>query len=263
MFRWIINYLPVWLLFIINFSIYIILVLFGTYLSRVILSSKKIDTDYSRTTDSILGILGGAYGFFLGFVIVTLWNTFTTAQKIVYQEADAVGILGRSLTTFPASWQMTMDNDIDNYIRTVRVNEWEAMRNGKSSPLAWNAINQLYFHLHQYTPASPKETLYYLQVVNNLNDLLKKRRDRLFYRNSILDNSLRTALILGAAVIAFMTGLLKGQGQQGAMRFLTISTFGLVIVFNLTLALNFDYPFSGKIAVSNAPFYQGVLQAFY
>ena len=32
-----------------------------------------------------------------------------------------------------------------------------------------------------------------------------------------------------------------------------------VIAFNLVLAITLDYPFSGDVAVSNAPYFDGVL----
>ncbi|WP_162263205.1 DUF4239 domain-containing protein [Legionella nautarum] len=227
------------------------------YIGRFFICPEKKDKEYSKSTDNVLSILGSGYGVFLGFVIITLWNHYLNVQKIVYHEADALSVVVRDLEVLPPSATVPLKSSLVNYLHSVRNDEWEKMKKGERSEKTWNNAYKLYRSFQEYTPHSTKENLYYRQIMNYLDGLLKDRRDRLIASKSILNDELRVALILGAVMIIFLSSLLKAN--EGSIRIFANFCLATVIGFNLTLALSFDFPFSGSISVNNAPFYQGVL----
>nr|HAT8715219.1 DUF4239 domain-containing protein [Legionella jordanis] len=256
-FRYLINSFSVWQLFLINFSILALISLLATYLGSLLISPYKIDHEFTRSTDSVLNILGSGYGIFLGFVIITLWNHYLNVQKIVYEEADAASALVRELEVFPAQDAQPLRQSIRDYLQAVRKNEWLTMRLGQESSQTWATTGKLYTTLQNFTPHNSKEEFYYRQLISHLDSMLKARRDRLIAAKSILNNELRTALILGAIVIVFLSSLLKSR--EGSLRIFSNLCLAMVLGFNLTLALNFNFPFSGAISVSDKPLYQGML----
>ena len=256
-FRELINYFSIWELFFINLVILMGISLAAFYLGRFVMPALKKDEEYSKSTDSVLGILGSGYGVFLGFVIITLWNHYLNVKKIVYREADALSVIVRDLEVFPSRDIQPLKNSLVEYLHVTRTDEWQQMKEGKNSEQTWNAVYKMYRSFQDYMPQNAKENIYYRQVITSLDSLLKDRRDRLIAAQSILNDELRTALILGAVIIIFLSSFLKAN--EGSIRIFANFCLAVVIGFNLTLALTFDYPFSGSISVSNASFYQGVL----
>ncbi|CEK11845.1 bestrophin-like domain [Legionella hackeliae] len=261
MFRDIINVLSVWQLFLIILVLLLSFSALATYIAYYLIPKESVDNEYSRSTDSILNIMGSGYGVFLGFVIITLWNHYLYVQKNVYQEADDISVVVRYLAVIPPKDRAPMENSLKEYLHAIQTDEWQQMRLGKESDKTWKAVYAMLKTFQNYTPQTAKQGLYYRQILNHMDSFLKERRDRLITVHSILNNELRTALILGAIVIVFLSSLLKAH-EGGAIRILANICLALVIGFNLTLALSFDYPFSGDISVSSAPFYQGVLKNF-
>ncbi|KTD22146.1 Uncharacterised protein [Legionella lansingensis] len=257
MFRGLINLLPIWQIFLINLSILICISLLASYLGSILIPQETIDREYSRSTDSVLNIMGSGYGVFLGFVIIALWNHYLAVQKIIYEETDAISVIVRHLDVFPPKEASLLRKNIQAYVVAVRGDEWEKMREGKESEKAWTALQDLLLSFQDYTPQTPKEELFYRQSLSFLDKVLKQRRDRLMAAKSIINDELRTALILGAIVIIFLASLLKAK--EGGMRIFANVCLAIVIGFNLTLAISFDFPFSGSISVGNSPFYEGVL----
>ncbi|ASQ44991.1 bestrophin-like domain [Legionella clemsonensis] len=261
MFRELINTLSVWQLFLINLVVLLSVSVLATYIASHFISKKSVNKEYSRSTDSILNIMGSGYGVFLGFVIITLWNHYLYVQKNVYKEADDISVVVRDLNAIPEKDRRPLENSLKQYLHLLRTDEWSMMRKGQESEQTWNAMRTMLITFQQYTPKTPKEVLFYRQIMTHMDSFLQGRRDRLITIHSILNDELRTALILGAIVIVFLSSLLKAH-EGGTMRIVANFCLALVIGFNLTLALSFDYPFSGSIAVSKAPFYEGMLKNF-
>ncbi|WED43288.1 DUF4239 domain-containing protein [Legionella cardiaca] len=257
MFRELINTFSVLQIFLLILVLLTAFSALASYLASILIPKETVNSEYSRSTDNILSIMGSGYGVFLGFVIIALWNQYLAVQRIVYQEADALSIIVRNIEVFPEEDRSILKNAVYRYLEAIRVDEWQTMRQGKESEKAWAATYNLYKTFQTYDPKTQKQALFYRQIINNIDATLKDRRNRLISMKSILTDEMRTALILGAMVIIFLSSLLKAR--EGALRIFATFCLATVISFNLTLALSFDYPFSGSISVSNAAFYEGVL----
>ncbi|MCL9685706.1 DUF4239 domain-containing protein [Legionella maioricensis] len=256
MFRELINLLSVGEIFILSTILLISLSLVVSYIGSIFIKSESVSPEYTRDTDSILGVMGSGYGIFLGFVIITLWGHYMEVQKDVYEEAGAISSIVHNIKVFPQADAFFLRKNIAAYLQAIRDDEWQKMKQGKESNKAWDAFQKLYITFQQYTAKTAKETFFYGQIMNNMDTALKKRRDRLLAVKSIINNEIRIALILGAIVIIVLASFLKTKGPARIFANICLT---IVIGFNLTLALCFDYPFSGSISISNYPFYEGVL----
>lgn len=259
MFRTLINSLNIWETFILNFIILFLFSLLGSYIAHHFF--RETVREHSKSMNNILNIMGAGYGVFLGFSIIALWNYYLHVSNIIYHEADALSVIARNLTVFPEKDRAAFDEVLRQYVLSVRNDEWKSMTNGHESQLAWDNFNTLLNRFQQFSPSSSlKEQFFYNQEISHLDEALKYRRNRLLAINSIMRDELRFALVLGGVVILFLAGLLRANGS--GMHVLANSCLALIISFNLTLALHFDYPFSGGVSVSNTAFYQGILAKY-
>lgn len=222
--------------------------------------SEPVDIERKRAADNVLTILGSGYGILLGFIVVALWGDFLHARQSTEIEAGSLVAVIRNSAVFPEPIQKNIINAVGSYVKAVTQDEWIAMRTGQNSVKAFNALNTLFSTLQAYSPQPGKETIFYTEVLQQLNASATARHERLGTINSILPAALRLALILGGILLVFLTSILESR-YNPARTILTLSLAGL-IGFNLALAISFDYPFSGDISVSNAPFHQDLLAQF-
>src|SRR5215475_636785 len=71
------------------------------------------------------------YAFLLSFVVITLWQTFTQAQRTAVHEAEAVSVLYRLTESFPGT--QASRQTLLQYVQSVIHDEWSAMASGKPS----------------------------------------------------------------------------------------------------------------------------------
>lgn len=259
MIRVLINTFNIWETFILFFILLFLSAILGSYIANHLLRADI--KEHSRSMNNILSIMGSGYSVFLGFAIIALWNYYLNVGNIVYQEADELSLISRNLNVFPEKDRVVLDEALRQYVLSVRKNEWESMRMGKESQLAWDNLHKFFSAFQQFSPSSsPKQQFFYNQAIRHLDEVLKYRRNRLLAIHSILRQELRLALVLGAVVILFLAGLLKADGS--GLHLLANSCLAIIISFNLTIALHFDYPFSGGVSVSNAAFYHGALARY-
>jgi hypothetical protein len=255
MYRELINALPIWQL-IVFIMIGLIII---AYLAALIPSYwyKIVDDSHREVANTVIGLLSGGFFILLAFVIVSSWEYYIKASDEVAKEAGYVDVILRTTKAFPEDFSKKMYMATADYATSVRVDEWATMRKGKESPKAWLAINNMYNTLEAYSPKVGKEEIFYDKLIDNVNNLLEIRRDRLIEIDSIIPHTLRNALIIGSVVLAILLGCIRGE--RTLYNLLPLLFFAGILGFNLALALSFDYPYSGDISISNAEFYKGSL----
>jgi len=254
--REIINAVPFWWLIILTM---LALSLIGYLSARISahLFSEPANYDQRRLANTLIGILSGGFSILLAFVIINTWNYLLSARLVTSQEDDNISLLLHDIAAFPQKEQDKLRAAIREYTVAVRVDEWKAMREGQESPKAWDAIENLYNQIQAYQPQTSQEKIYYTQLIINLNNLLQARRERLNNSASVIPEHLRMSLIIGSVMLIIVLGIIRGESK--IFYIMPMMFFSAALGFNLGLALSFDFPFSGDIAVSNEPFYKGVL----
>ncbi len=256
MIRQLINILPFWSLILLSMLAFTILGYFVAWISTFFYS-QPINKDHRHLSNILIGILSGGFSILLAFTIITTWNYQLQARLTTSREADNISVLIHDVAAFPQEIRDKLMEIIRQYTVAVRIDEWKAMKNGKESTKAWNALNDLYASIIAYQPKSDHEKVFYQQLVNGINELLKSRRERLNGIYSIIPESLRESLIFGSIILVIILGIVRGEVT---LFFLSpFLFFSIFLGFNLALALSFDYPFSGDIAVTNNQYYSGVL----
>lgn len=259
MFREIINIIPFGILITLLMAMFIIISYLSAHFSDHFFFHEK-DNNHRQLSNSLMSILTGGFFVLLAFIIINTWNYLQDASNAASKEADYLAIIIRDIAVFPPETKSRIKEAVRNYTVAVRVDEWAAMKHGEENPEAWSALNNLYLEMQKYEPVSRKEFLYYKLVLNNINEVLLSRRERLNKVDSIIPKSLSYSIFWGSIVLAFILGIIRGK--DSLIKLSPMLLFSALLGFNLALALSFDYPYSGDIAVSNKIFYTGVLKEF-
>lgn len=257
--RFIMNVLPAWA------CILVCVLFFMSCASLVFFFVKRklfhwIHKENNSYLPTIAVIASANYGFFLGFVVIVLWQSFNHAESLVSAEANHLMSIVHHKSALAPPQQNELDERIGKYVNLVVSQEWPLMRVGHSSPEAESAAVDLLKSLLTVTPKTDGEKAFYASLVKSADLFLEKRHERIDAIESVLTEPLRFFLVLGIFIITFLLSLLSERDK--GVHVVCVSLVIMVIAFNVSIAFNLDYPFSGEMSVSSAPFRMGVLKSY-
>ena len=101
----------------------------------------------------VIGVLAAVFGILLGFVTISLYESFTDAKATVRSEATEVIQLYNDSRAFEPAAAAAAEREIKSYVATVRFVEWDRMRDGDADSRLGDAhIADLYRVLREYEP---------------------------------------------------------------------------------------------------------------
>lgn len=124
------------------------------------------------------------------------------------------------------------------------------MQKGGSSVQAWHDVDHIYATLE--TASKSSSNPFYGQTLSRLNDLVVARRVRLDDAKLALPVVFQVLLLLGAVLALSTTFYFKPVGER--IQVAMIGAAAALIGTAMLVALVLDYPYSGAVAVSSAPF---------
>ncbi len=248
--RWLLNTLPTWGLVLLVVGGAVTVGVGGFLAMQCFVPSLREHSD-SRSLSSAFGMASGLFSFVLAFTIGQLYTNFTRANANAKQEATVVAQVLRTSAGLGGTLGQTLRRETLDYAYEVRTAEWEQMEHGRGSLAAWRQVNDMYRTLERNRKQAESNP-YYSQTLQRVNDLVLARRTRLDDANLSLPPVFQVMLLLGAVLALSTTFYFKpfGEGIQIVMIGAASSLVGTAML----VALMLDYPYSGSIAVSSAPF---------
>ena len=121
------------------------------------------------------------------------------------------------------------------------------MEQEKSSPRAWDLLNEMRASLQNFDPSTPEERIVYEQSLERMRDLADVRRDRLLEAEQGLPAILWVVLITGGIVVVGFTDLFGLDSN--AIHLLMVASLALAIALVLFTVAALNYPFKGDITI--------------
>lgn len=205
----------------------------------------------NETISAAAGMVGGAYALLLSFALSGVWNSYSQAQTIVAQEANAVSDLDQMSAGFPLPVQREVQESCYTYLRLVINEEWRMLAHGSSSVRADASLTELW---QVYTSMGPAEraTPLYAQSITQLNALSDDRHQRLLAATGSCPQVILFLLYAGAvATVALVC--LHGMRSHGLHRFV-LTTVAAVLTFGMILVNELNQPFAAQPPISPDPF---------
>lgn len=207
----------------------------------------------NSVTGSIFPVMGGIYGIFLAFTIIIAWSQFLDAKRSAYQEVTHLSELWRDAEVFPEPARTRIQMNLLAYAEAVVYSEWESIGlEGRPSPAAENAYQEIWNSYYDFRPQTPQEELFYETSILQLNEVGKHRRQRILESRSKLPGPLWVFLICGGLVTVFFTYLFGARHLWVHGTVIALLTW--LIAFGLFLILSLQYPFTGDISIKPLPF---------
>lgn len=248
--RWLLNTFPLWALVLLYVGGGVILGLGGFATMRRLVPSLGAHAD-SRGLSSAFSISSGLFSFVLAFTIGQLYGNFTRANADAKQEATQIAQVLRASHGLPVGLDRVVHRELLAYAAEVRGREWKLMQKGGASTVAWQDLDQVYRTL-EHARATAGSDPFFAQTLARMNDLVVARRNRLDDVNLSLPSLFQALLLLGAVLAISSTFYFKPFGEP--IQIVMIGAASALVGLALLVAVQLDFPYSGDIAVSSAPF---------
>jgi hypothetical protein len=248
--RWLLNTLPFWALVLLYVGGGMTLGVGGFLTMRRLVPSLGGHAE-SRGLSSAFSISSGLFSFVLAFTIGQLYGNFTRANSNAKQEATQIAQVLRASHGLPAGLDSAVHSEMLAYATEVRTHEWKLMQHGNTSTVAWQDLDRVYRTLTRARATAGSDP-FFGQTLGRMNDLVVARRNRLDDVNLSLPPLFQALLLLGAVLAISSTFYFKPFGEP--IQIVMIGAASALVGMALLVAVQLDFPYSGTIAVSNAPF---------
>jgi len=253
--RTILNAVPFGWLSLIVLVVAVVIGVGGFTLLRRLVPSIAAHAE-QRILSSAFAISASLFCFLLAFTIGQLYTNYAHANGDVKQEANALEAVLRGAHGLPASVDATIDKDALAYAGEVRGREWTLMRTGRVDVRAWEDIDRIYGALQtsrRHVAASP----FFAQMLSAVSNLAATRQLRLDDIDLSIPALFKLLLLGGALLAIYGTFYFQPFGEP--LQVIMIGAASAMIGIALLLAFALDYPYSGGVTVSSAPFNQSTL----
>ncbi len=211
-----------------------------------LLRGRRALADVRREHDVIgftLSAVGVIYGILLGFVLSMSWGEYSRTEELATTEGVNLRILYYKSYTLPATNQAPIRRALLAYAHAVAEDEWVTLRRAQESPLAQDAIMNLWRCYYTSHPTNETQRVWLQQSLHTLNEVTSQRRMRLLAAEQSVNPLLWELLFCGAAItISFI--LILGIER---FRFHLLMTWAVTFLILLILFIiyEFDNPFWG------------------
>jgi hypothetical protein len=192
-------------------------------------------------------------------MLIAVWEKWNAAENITTEEANELAGIFYFAHALPQPEGRHIQELVRSYSEVVVEEEWQLMAQGKSSPEAWDTLDELRATILGLNP--PKGTqqmgydqMRYNQMLEQLHSLGDARRERLLVAEQGLPVILWIVLILGGVITLCFTYLFGLQNTL--VHLLMVAALALIISLSLFTVAALDYPFQGDIRIHPAPYEQ-------
>ncbi len=238
--------LPLFVGAVIFCSLYMALsILAGVCIRRRVRAAElKANHDIAGFTFGVVGVL---YAVLLGFVVINVWEDFTTSQELCEDEANRIVNVYRDVSVLPVADREGIHGKLRSYAGSIVQEEWSGLAEGKESRNVDRLLNEIWAALLSAQPTTDKEKIFYEAAVTRLSDADGLRAKRILasrrYLHPLLYLALITGGILSTAFVYFFAH------ERMFAQILIIGSLSFIISLFIFLIIIIDNPFAGKFSI--------------
>ena len=199
---------------------------------------------HNAVTGVVLTVIGTLYAVILGFVVVVVWQGYTTASDVVSSEANALAKVYRLARGVPEPARSTIRRNISDYAQTVLTKEWPRMASTGESDRQAGAIAQgIANEVVNLEPATNAQTNLQAAMLAALGQFLDDRRSRLTYLRPRIPGILWGVLIFGGVVLLALTFLIGLESR--AVQLVMTGALAAMIAISIVTVFDLQSPLEG------------------
>jgi len=233
------------------FGVFLICLFVALAVGGLILVQRTVSIATRRQHNDVAGfiyaVLGVVYAVLLGLMVVAVWEEWNEAAHTADYEASSLAEVFWLANRMPESRGHHIQELARSYARVVVEEEWLLMEEEKSSPKAWDLLDDLRTNLQNLDPTTPEEQVVYEQGFERMRDLADARRDRLLESKQGLPAILWVVLVTGGIVVVSFTYLFGLDSTT--IHLLMVASLALVISLVLFTVAALNFPFKGDVTI--------------
>lgn len=214
--------------------------------------------------DRVLSYAVGAYGVFYGVTLALIaaaaYGNFTEVDGIVLEESSSLASLYRSATMLPEPQADELQQQIVQYTRNVIDQDWPLQRTLQIPTETDANITAMQRAIEDVQPTSAVEVVYVQETLEQFQQLVHDRRDRIALTHLALPSVLWIVLSVGAVLNAVLIGLIEVRNLR--VHLLMSGMLALFVALLLYAIAGFDHAYAGPIAVT-PEYFQDLLDGLF
>jgi hypothetical protein len=228
-----------------------------TLVQRIVPSQLR--QQHNDVAGFIYAVLGVVYAVLIALVVIAVWEDYAAARDTVEREASELDDVFRLAYPLPDPEGRQLQELARSYAQVVVDDEWALMAQGRTSPQAWELLDEMTLLFENVEVRSKAEQMLYEEALDRINELSDARNARLGEANEGIPTVLWGVLIVGGIFVVGFTYLFGLENTL--VHTLMVATLALIISSVLFTIGVLEYPFSGGVRVGPEPF-EVVLERF-
>jgi hypothetical protein len=239
--------------------VYGVLIVSGACLAAVVgltvvqrLVPAELRREHNDVAGFIYAVLGVIYAVLLALVVIAVWEDFATARNTAEREASELADVFRLAHPLPDPEGRQLQELARSYARVVVDEEWALMAQGRTSPRAWDLLDEMTLGFENVEVRTRSEQVLYGEALDRINELADARNARLVEAGEGIPTVLWGVLVVGAITVVGFTYLFGLDNTR--VHKLMVAALALVISSILFSIGLLEYPFSGSVRVDPEAF---------
>jgi hypothetical protein len=214
--------------------------------SRYILPRLKHDPDESAFTGNMMQAVMIFYGLVVALIPVSVWQTYADSARTISEEATAIGMLYRDVSTYPEPVRSRLQTDLREYLEYLLREAWPLQHRGRVPAGGVEQVDRFQSELAAFEPATEGQKVLHAEAYRAYNHMIDARRLRLDSVLTGLPGVLWWLIAIGAIVSVTSTFFFRVSGMLHALQTVLLAALkGLTIVMIFAL----DRPFRGDLSL--------------
>jgi hypothetical protein len=205
--------------------------------------------------DVTIGFLGPSlaamYLLVLALSLATEWQTISSAQQAVGNEAVAVRQIYWAASGLPEPAGNNLESQVRGYLSTVINHDWPQMQRGSLDDRSDQLLSTIGTSLMRFNATTSGASNAQQYAIGQLSVLASARSERLNAAESRLPLGVLVAVIVTSLIVSLFpfAGGIKPEKISVAIAILQTALVTVAVV----VVLQLDNPFAGPLATSSAP----------
>lgn len=246
-----INVLPSWIL-----AVFVVGVTIFYSVGLQLIFRRRCGVDLLVSNHEVAGfkfsVVGVAYAVLLAFVVIAVWEEYRSTEDTVRAEAQRINNLHSTSYFFAMEQGNNVRNLLVSYAEDLRDGEWVAMEKGvlgiRHSEKSLEKLRDL---ITKLKPQSIEDLPGIQNAIKLLEEITNYRSERLADVSGTMTPVFWSVLLLGCLITLGYPSFFASSNLVAQ----NLMTTGLAAIIGLTLflAINLNYPFSGKPKITAEP----------
>jgi hypothetical protein len=126
----------------------------------------------------IYAVLGVIYAVLIALVVIAVWEDYAAARDTVEREASELDDVFRLAHPLPDPEGRQLQELARSYAQVVVDEEWALMAQGRTSPQAWDLLDEMTFLFENVEVRTKAEQVLYGEALDRINELADARNAR-------------------------------------------------------------------------------------